>query len=178
VQPTAPDPLISKSGSNPKKRATPSPRLGSGENRAPVASVLLKLSIQESAMRLRPSREMQQSKLWKYFMVTGVSLIALLLAFADYMELVKAGKVPSPVPEALQEALRGVGIFGGGAILAGFWTLVGLAVACAALAPILFAVRSNDTLTIIVSIVLVVVTWAAAVFSRTVIDLAVASVIT
>jgi hypothetical protein len=67
--------------------------------------------------------------------------------------------------------------FAGNAVRVAFWAALGVVVVCAAIAPVLFAIRSEDGLTIIVSIVLVVVTWSAVIFSRTVIDLAVASVV-
>ena len=92
------------------------------------------------------------------------------LVKAGYMELVKAGKVPQPSAEGLD-------IFAGNAVRVAFWAALGVVVVCAAIAPVLFAIRSEDGLTIIVSIVLVVVTWSAVIFSGTVIDLAVASVV-
>jgi hypothetical protein len=116
-------------------------------------------------------------RFWKYFIVTSVLLVAAILALGGYMELVKAGKAPAPSYDALQEAAQGLGLFGGSAILFLFWAAVTIVVICAAIAPLLFAIRSGDVLTVVVSIVLVVVTWLAVVFSRTVIDLAVASVI-
>jgi hypothetical protein len=123
-----------------------------------------------SRVNAPPAPKRQLDKLWKYLIVTGILLTAVILALGGYMELVKAGKVPQPSAE-------GLGNFAQSGILVTFWAALSVIVVCAAIAPVLFAVRSGDGLTIIVSIVLVVVTWSLVYFSRTVIDLAVASII-
>jgi hypothetical protein len=104
------------------------------------------------------ARKRQPDKFFKYLIVTCVLIGTVILALGGYMELVKAGKVPQPSAEGLD-------IFAGNAVRVAFWAALGVVVVCAAIAPVLFAIRSEDGLTIIVSIVLVVVTWSAVIFS-------------
>jgi hypothetical protein len=118
----------------------------------------------------RQPASVNRTSFFKYLIVTCVLIGTVILALGGYMELVKAGKAPQPSAEGLD-------IFAGNAVRVAFWAALGVVVVCAAIAPVLFAIRSEDGLTIIVSIVLVVVTWSAVIFSRTVIDLAVASVV-
>src|SRR5882672_9698248 len=85
--------------------------------------------------------------------------VAIIAAVAvPYFALVREGKVSPPDPAEIELLLNrlGVGIVGSASLAA----LIGLSiiVILAAIAPIIYAARSGDLITVVVSLVLVVAT--------------------
>lgn len=95
-----------------------------------------------------------------------------------YVALVLEGKIPPP---DLAAVARSVSNTIGVVIEGGTTTAVALSFVIvaflAAIAPIVFALRSTDIITILISFVLVTVTWFIVFNSRTSIDLALAGIV-
>lgn len=110
--------------------------------------------------------------------ITFAILLAIIVPIGvPYVVLVREGKIPPPDWETIEQALnQAAAAIGGGASVAAV-IAVAVIVLLAAVAPILFAARSGDVMTVLVSIVLVAATWILVFQSRTVIDMTIAAVI-
>ncbi|MGE0522033.1 MAG: hypothetical protein AB7O60_03230 [Variibacter sp.] len=104
----------------------------------------------------------------------AILLLVAVAAGAVYFGLVQDGTLPPldvrAMGEALSPALSGTAAIVAGAVLV--FVLV-----CTAIAPILYAIRSGDALTIIVSLVLTTAALAALVSSRTVFDMVISALL-
>jgi hypothetical protein len=108
------------------------------------------------------------------FAVKFTSLALLCALVGGYFFLVYNGDVPKPDIDALAKQIA-PSLQTGGSVL------VGLAIAVCffltAIAPFVYAARSGDFFTFIVSIVALVVCCAMLVYSRTVIDMVLAAIV-
>jgi hypothetical protein len=108
------------------------------------------------------------------FAVKFISLALLAIVVGGYVFLVWHGDVPRPDVDAIADQIAPSMSKGGSAI-------VGLAilVCCVltAIAPFVYAARSGDFFTVIVSIVALVACFALLSFSRTVIDMVLAAIV-
>ena len=93
-----------------------------------------------------------------------------------YFALVSEGKIPPPDWNAIEQALNQAASAIGGSASAAALLAIAVVVVLAAIAPIIFAARSGDVVTVLVSIVLVAATWLLVFQSRTVIDMTIAAV--
>jgi len=106
--------------------------------------------------------------------VVAAALVAVTVA---YFAAVQDGSLPPPDWNAILGRIQGLSsqaAGGVGAVVAIALVFVGF---LAAIAPLVFAIRSGDGMTVLVCLVLVVCTWAIALNSRTSIDLALAGCI-
>ncbi len=103
---------------------------------------------------------------------TSFALIAVLIG--GYAYLVYSGELPKPDIEGLAKQIAPTLTAGGSTIV-----VVAIAACCflAAIAPFIYAARSGDFFTVIVSIVALVACFAMLVSSRTVIDMMLAAII-
>jgi hypothetical protein len=92
--------------------------------------------------------------------IMGAVLLVPLLILPAYVGLIADGAVPPPDLEAIAKSVLP---FAGGALAVALGLGIALIVICAVTAPILFAIRSDDPLTIAISLVLT--TTAIIVFS-------------
>ncbi len=108
--------------------------------------------------------------------VLSIAIILFLIA-VPYLGLVWDGQLPPPRWDAIVLGIEGVvnhSRDGAGTLLI---TAIAIVVLLAALAPLVFAIRSGDIVTILVCAVLVTLTWIIALNSRTSIDLALAGIV-
>lgn len=95
------------------------------------------------------------------------------MTFAGYIFFVYNGDIPRPDIDAIARQVAPSLTTGGSAILA---LAIGLCFLLTAVAPFVYAARSGDFFTVIVSIVALVVCFAMLVYSRTVIDMVLAAI--
>ncbi|MCK1600822.1 hypothetical protein IVB02_05150 [Bradyrhizobium sp. 166] len=106
------------------------------------------------------------------FKVLAICLLVMIVG--GYFYLVYSGELPRPDLKALTEQLSPSLTAGGSTvgILA-----IGLCFLLTAIAPFIYAARSGDVFTVVVSIVSLVVCFAILASSRTVIDMVLAAII-
>jgi hypothetical protein len=108
------------------------------------------------------------------FAVKFTSLALLALIIGGYAFLVYRGDVPKPDFEAaLAQIAPSLSV--GGLTIVGLG--IGLCVLLTALAPFIYAARSGDFFTVVVSMVALVVCFVLLAYSRTVIDMVLAAII-
>lgn len=102
----------------------------------------------------------------------GSQLVILFLAIIVLIAFISEGKLPPLDPAAISTwvsnffgtSVDGVGTIAWFALLA----LAALLSFLAVIAPIIFAVRSSDIITVLISIILVLVTWAIVITTNTI----------
>ncbi|MFK4530129.1 hypothetical protein ABIF90_008110 [Bradyrhizobium japonicum] len=108
------------------------------------------------------------------FAVRFTAFALLVVLVGGYIVLVYRGDIPAPNLQALANQVA-PSLSAGGSII----VVVGIAICCVltAIAPFIYAARSGDFFTIIVSIVSLVVCFALLTASRTVIDMVLAAIV-
>jgi hypothetical protein len=108
------------------------------------------------------------------FAIKFTSLALLALVIGGYAFLVFRGDVPKPDFEAILTQIS-PSLSAGGSAIAG--TAIALCFLLTSLAPFIYAARSGDFFTVVVSIVALVVCFALLAYSRTVIDMVLAAIV-
>lgn len=105
------------------------------------------------------------------YLVLAAAIAAAFLVWKDN------GSIQWPDPDTVRDLITKGG--SAGATTAQVVAALGIVacVLCAALAPLLFAIRAEDGLTIVISIVLMIATWWLMFASRTMLDMTLAAVI-
>lgn len=108
------------------------------------------------------------------FAVKFTSLALICLVVGGYIYLIYTGDIPKPDLDALAKHVAPSISTGGSAIVG---LAIGLCFFLTAVAPFIYAARSGDFFTVIVSVVALVVCFAMLIYSRTVIDMVLAAII-
>jgi hypothetical protein len=108
------------------------------------------------------------------FAVKFTSLALICLLVGGYIFLIINGDVPKPDIDAIMKQIA-PSISTGGSAIAGL--AIALCFFLTAIAPFIYAARSGDFFTVIVSIVALVVCFAMLLSSRTVIDMVLAAIV-
>jgi O-antigen ligase len=108
------------------------------------------------------------------FTVKFISLALLAMVAGGYVFLVYRGDIPKPDVEAIANHIA-PSLSTGGSAIAGIAII--LCCVLTAIAPFIYAARSGDFFTVIVSIVALVACFALLTVSRTVIDMVLAAIV-
>ena len=108
------------------------------------------------------------------FAIKFTSLALLVSIIGGYAYLVQRGDVPKPDIDAVMAQIA-PSVSTGGSTIAGI--AIAVCFLLTALAPFIYAARSGDFFTVVVSIVALVVCFALLAYSRTVIDMVLAAII-
>jgi hypothetical protein len=108
------------------------------------------------------------------FAIKFTTLATIVLIIGGYSFLVYRGDVPKPDFEAILLQIA-PSLSAGGSTIAGI--AIALCFLLTALAPFIYAARSGDFFTVVVSIVALVVCFALLAYSRTVIDMVLAAIV-
>lgn len=108
----------------------------------------------------------------RYIIGLGV-LLALVVALTPLVSGILDGSIPPPDAQMFQRLSEAVGQTGMVVVAA----VIAIIFVLAALAPVVYAMRANDPLTVVISIVLVGITWTLVFVARTSIDTILAALI-
>ncbi|WP_441259613.1 hypothetical protein AB7008_23640 [Bradyrhizobium sp. 521_C7_N1_3] len=108
------------------------------------------------------------------FAVKFTSFAVITLLVGTYFYLIYTGDIPKPDIDNILKQLAPSMTTGGSAIAL---IMVAMCVLLTAIAPFIYAARSGDFFTVIVSIVAIVLCFVMVVYSRTVIDMVLAAII-
>jgi hypothetical protein len=108
------------------------------------------------------------------FAIKFLSFALLATVIGGYAFLVYRGDIPKPDIDAILAQIA-PSVSAGGSTIAGI--AIALCFLLTALAPFIYAARSGDFFTVVVSIVALVVCFALLAYSRTVIDMVLAAII-
>ncbi|MDD1534577.1 MULTISPECIES: hypothetical protein [unclassified Bradyrhizobium] len=108
------------------------------------------------------------------FAVKFTAFVLLLVLVVGYAYLVSIGELPKPDFSAITQQIAPSIATGGGTVLV---LLLGVCGLLTALAPVVFAARSGDAFTVMISIVSLIACLAILGASRTVIDMVLAAIV-
>lgn len=108
------------------------------------------------------------------FAVKFTSLAVIALLVGVYFYLLYAGEIPKPDIDLISKQLAPSMTAGGSAIAL---IMVTLCVLLTAVAPFIYAARSGDFFTVVVSIVALVLCFVLLFYSRTIIDMVLAAIV-